>query len=233
MLPFDRFEALSFDCYGTLIDWESGILSALRPVLSRHGIEATDDRILTSYAAGEERAEAEHYRPYREVLREVMRGLGARFGFTPAAEELDRLALSIEEWPAFADTVESLRLLKRRYRLAIVSNIDDDLFSASARRLEIPFDEVITARQVRSYKPRPAHFETALDRLGLESDRLLHVAQSLFHDIEPAQRLGLSTVWVNRRDGRGGFGATPPGNARPDLEVPDLRTLARLAVPAG
>jgi len=233
MLPFERFEALSFDCYGTLIDWESGILSALRPVLSNHGIEETDDQLLAAYAAEEEKAEGDEYRPYREVLREVMRGIGDRFGFTPAADELDCLALSIEQWPAFADTIESLHLLKRRYRLAIISNIDDDLFSGSARRLEVPFDEVITARQVRSYKPRPAHFETALERLGLERDRLLHVAQSLFHDIEPAQRLGLSTVWVNRRQGREGFGATPPGDARPDLEVPDLRTLARLAVPAG
>ena len=232
MLPFERFEALSFDCYGTLIDWESGILSALRPILSRRGIQAADGPILAAYAALEEKAEAGDYRPYLDVLRKVMLGIGDHFGFTPAADELDRLAVSIEQWPPFPDTVESLHLLKRRYRLAIVSNIDDDLFSGSARRLEVPFDAVITARQVRSYKPRPLHFETALERLNLARERVLHVAQSLFHDIEPAQRLGLSTVWVNRRQGREGFGATPPCHARPDLEVPDLRTLARLAAPA-
>ena len=232
MLPFERFQALTFDCYGTLIDWESGILSALRPVLSRHGIETTDDEVLAAYAASEERAEGGAYRPYREVLREVMLAVGDRFGFTPAAEERDRLAASIEGWPPFPDTIEALRLLKRRYRLAILSNIDDDLFTATARRLEVPFDEVITASQVRSYKPRPAHFETALERLGLQRDRLLHVAQSLFHDIAPAHRLGLSTVWVNRRHDREGFGATPRGDARPDLELPDLRALSRLAVAA-
>jgi 2-haloacid dehalogenase len=232
MLPFERFEALTFDCYGTLIDWESGILNALRQVLSRHGIEAADDQILAAYAAEEEKAESGDYHPYREVLRKVMRGVGARFDFAPSDGELDHLAASIEAWPPFPDTIESLHTLKRRYRLAIVSNIDDDLFSGSARRLEVPFDEVITARQVRSYKPRPAHFEAALERLGVKRDRLLHVAQSLFHDIEPARRLGLSTVWVNRRQGREGFGATPPGDAKPDLEVPDLRTLVRLAVPA-
>jgi len=232
MLPFERFDALTFDCYGTLIDWESGILTALRPVLSRHGIEAADTRVLAAYAAEEESAEEGDYRPYRDVLRAVMRGLGGRFGFTPAADEIDCLSASIEAWPPFPDTLEALRLLERRYRLAIVSNIDDDLFSGTARRLEVEFDEVITARQVKSYKPRPAHFETALQRLGLPRDRLLHVAQSLFHDIAPARRLGLSTVWVNRRHDREGFGATPPSEARADLEVPDLRTLARLAVPS-
>ncbi len=232
MLPFERFEVLTFDCYGTLIDWERGILNALRPVLARHGVERSDDEVLSSYAAAEEKAESGPYRSYREILQEVMRELGDRFGFTPSAGELDRLAASIEEWPPFPDTIAALHTLKRRYRLAIVSNIDDDLFSGSARRLEVPFDDVITARQVRSYKPRPAHFEAALERLAVQRDRVLHVAQSLFHDIAPARRLGLSTVWVNRRRDREGFGATPPGDARPDLEVPDLRTLARLAVPA-
>jgi 2-haloacid dehalogenase len=233
MLPFERFEALTFDCYGTLIDWERGILDALRPLLARHLVDRADDEILSCYAAEEERAERGPYRSYREVLREVVRQLGDRLGFAPAGGDLDCLGASVGSWPPFPDTVEALRSLKRRYRLAIVSNIDDDLFAVTARRLEVPFDQVITAGQVRSYKPAPAHLETALERLGVGRDRLLHVAQSLFHDIEPARRLGLATVWVNRRRGRAGSGATPAGTARPDLEVADLASLARLAVPGG
>lgn len=228
MLRFERFRALSFDCYGTLIDWETGILGALRPVLARHGVVADDERLLGLYAAAETETEAGPYRRYREVLREVMKRLAAGLGYEPSAGEIDVLASSLPEWPPFPDTIASLRALSSRFRLAIASNIDDDLFAATRRRLGVDFDLVTTAEQVRSYKPGAAHFTKTLEGLGLERDALLHVAQSLFHDIAPAKSLGIAAVWVNRRAGREGGGATPPSGARPDLEVPDLASLVRL-----
>ena len=218
----------SFDCYGTLIDWERGILTALRGLLRRQGVPCDDERLLTLYAAFEAEAEAGPYMPYREVLRRVMVRMAAAFSFPLEAADEDCLAASLADWPAFPDTVAALRRLETRYRLAIVSNVDDDLFAGTRPRLGVDFDVVTTAQQVRSYKPATAHFTTALARLGLPPAEVLHVAQSLFHDIPPAKSLGMTTVWVNRRAGRPGFGATPPANARPDLEVPDLRSLAAL-----
>jgi len=229
MLRFDRFDALTFDCYGTLIDWESGLLAALRPVLRRHGVECDDERLLALFASTEQEIEAGPYRLYSEVLGEVMERIGSALGFAPDATERDSLSGSIAIWPPFPDTLEALGVLKGRFRLAIVSNVDDVLFAGSASLLGVTFDQVITAEQVRSYKPAPAHFEAALKRLALPVERVLHVAQSRFHDIAPAKALGFSTIWVNRRSGRRGSGATPEGGAVPDLEVADLATLARLA----
>ncbi|HEX5506558.1 MAG TPA: haloacid dehalogenase type II [Thermomicrobiales bacterium] len=228
MLAFDRYTHLTFDCYGTLIDWERGILATLRPLLARHDAMLTDDQILELYGEFEAAAEAGPYQPYRDVLAAVVDGFGARLGFNPTAAERDALAASVGDWPAFPDTVDALHALARRYRLAILSNVDDDLFAGSARRLGVDFAAVITAQQVGSYKPDRRNFRAALARLGVPADRVLHVAQSLFHDIAPAKDLGLATLWVNRRHDRPGFGATPPATARPDLEVPDLRTLARM-----
>jgi 2-haloacid dehalogenase len=232
MLDFTRFECLTFDCYGTLIDWESGILAALRPVLEAHGVQLSDAEILELYAQLEAEAEQGEYRRYREVLEAVVRGFRKRFGFTPSWTEISALPNSLKEWEPFPDTVEALRELTTRYKLAVISNIDDDLFKFTARKLQVPFDFVITAEQARSYKPSLNNFKLALERLGLPSDKVLHVAQSLYHDIAPAKMLGLSTVWVNRRRGKAGHGATRPSEAAPDLEVPDLKSLALLAVPA-
>ncbi|MGN6758161.1 MAG: haloacid dehalogenase type II [Thermomicrobiales bacterium] len=228
MFEFDRFTHLTFDCYGTLIDWERGILAALRPVLTEHGLSVSDDAILELYGELEAAAEAGPYQPYRAILATVIDGFGARFGFTPTTVEREALAASVGDWPAFPDTVESLHTLARHFQLVILSNIDDDLFALSARRLRTDFAAVITAQQVGSYKPNRANFRFALQRLGVPSTQVLHVAQSLFHDIVPAKELGLTTVWVNRRHDRPGFGATPPASARPDLEAPDLQTLVRL-----
>ena len=225
----DGFEILSFDCYGTLIDWEAGILAALAPVLARHGCEVPADDLLRAYAILETAAEGGPYRPYAAVLQEVVAGLGRRFGFAPTAGECDALAATIADWPPFPDTVAALGRLKTKYRLAVISNIDDDLFAGSARALGVGFDWVVTAQQVASYKPSLDNFRAALARFGSPADRVLHVAQSLFHDIAPARTLGLRTVWVNRRRGREGSGATPPATARPDLEVGDLAELAVLA----
>jgi 2-haloacid dehalogenase len=226
MLAFDDFDVLTFDCYGTLIDWESGIGSALRPVFGHHKIRADMDRTLELYAELEAEAEQAEYRDYKTILATVLEGLGARLGFRPTPAETTRFSRSVEDWPPFSDSARALRALKQKYKLAIISNIDDDLFAFSARRLEVPFDWVITAQQARSYKPSLNNFRVAIERIGVPTARILHVAQSLFHDIAPAKELGLATVWVNRRHDTTGFGATPPARAQPDLEVPDLEALA-------
>jgi 2-haloacid dehalogenase len=228
-LDLDSFEILSFDCYGTLVDWESGILSALAPVLSRHRCSAAPHELLEAYGRLESRAQEPPYRPYAIVLREVMEGLGRLLGFAPAASELDTLASSIPAWPLFPDTRQALRALRTKYRLAVLSNIDDDLFAMTAPALGVEPEWVVTAAQVGSYKPSLENFRRALARFGRPKQKVLHVAQSLFHDIAPARALGLSSVWVNRRHGLPGAGATPPADARPDLEVHDLKSLASLA----
>lgn len=230
MLDFDQFEYLTFDCYGTLIDWERGIVAALRSVLERHHVELTDDAILERFGALESVAERPPYKSYRQVLAKVLDGFGQEFRFAPTDAERDAFSASVGDWPAFSDSPEALRKLSTRFKLVILSNVDDDLFAQSANRLEVEFDTVITAQQVGSYKPDRRNFHVLRERLGNQPERILHVAQSLFHDIAPAKSLGLTTVWVNRRHGRAGFGATPPAEATPDLEVPDLATLAKLAV---
>jgi 2-haloacid dehalogenase len=230
MMDFDDVEALTFDCYGTLVDWERGIVEALAPILAAHGIaDDGEDALLERFARLESGIQAGPFLDYREVLARVARGYGAELGFRPSEGEVAGFAASVPSWPPFADTVDALRALATRYRLAVVSNVDDDLFSGTARRLGVTFDYVVTAQQVRGYKPGRAHFDEVLRRLQLPRERVLHVAQSLFHDIAPAKALGFSCVWVNRRAGRPGGGATAPAAAAPDLEVPDLATLVALA----
>jgi 2-haloacid dehalogenase len=229
MIDLDAFDVLSFDCYGTLIDWERGILAALAPIFDAHGVVLNPDATLELFGELESAVEAGEYVAYRVVLMRVLEGLGVRLGFLPSARELETFSTSVRDWPAFPDSPGALRRLKSRHKLAIISNIDDDLFAHSARRLEVPFDWVVTAQQIRSYKPSLENFRRAHERIGVAPARILHVAQSLFHDIAPARRLGLSTVWVNRRHGKPGAGATPRAHAEPDLEVPDLQTLAQRA----
>lgn len=224
-LNLDRFDLLTFDCFGTLIDWESGILAALVPLLRANGARASEDDILAVYAELESDLERAPYRPYRAVLRDVVLGFGRRFDFEPDAEEIASLERSLAVWPTFPDTVAALSALGGRYRLAVISNVDDELFVPVAKALGDPFDSVITAEQVGAYKPSASVFEKALELLGTPADAVLHVAQSLYHDIAPARTLGLSTMWVNRRKGKQGFGATPEASAEPDLEVPDLASL--------
>jgi 2-haloacid dehalogenase len=225
MLNLRDLQVLTFDCYGTLIDWETGIWEALRPVLANHGIDMTTDQALELYSELESKAEREEYHDYRTVLKMVMEGFGARLGFVPAQSELHCLSESVKDWPAFPDSARALQAFKKKYKLAILSNIDDDLIAFSVQRL-VQFDWIITAQQAKSYKPSLNNFHLALERIGVPKNKILHVAQSLFHDIAPAKALGLSTVWINRRHNKAGFGATPPAQAQPDLEVPDLQTLA-------
>ncbi len=228
MINFQQFEVLSFDCYGTLIDWESGILAALKTILLNYNVSLSDEQILEIYAESESNQQAGEYLKYREILKKVVHFFCERNNLTPTQSELDYLAESIKDWEPFPDTVEALQALKKQYKLTIISNIDNDLFAYTANKLEVEFDWIITAEQVKSYKPSLQNFEFAIQRMGISHDKLLHVAQSIYHDIVPAKSMGLIAVWVNRRKGKEGFGATVAASGTPDLEVPDLKSLVSL-----
>lgn len=228
MIDFQQFEVLSFDCYGTLINWENGILSALNKILYNHNIQLSDNEILELFAQQESIQESGDYLKYRDILKNVVHDFGKTFNFTPTELEANALAESIQTWEPFPDTVKALKALKTRYKLTIISNIDDELFAYSAKKLEVEFDWLITAEQVKSYKPSSQNFERAIQRMGITPDKLLHVAQSIYHDIVPAKTMGITAVWVNRRKGQEGFGATVPASSNPDLEVPDLQSLVSL-----
>jgi 2-haloacid dehalogenase len=230
-VDFRAFDVLTFDCYGTLIDWETGILGGLQRVLDAHRADRVpDDELLVRYARAEADLEAGAYQPYREILSNVLRRVCAEAGVEPTDLEVRAFGGSVGEWPAFPDSTDALHRLAARFRLGVITNCDDDLFAASSQRLATTFDWVITAQQVGSYKPNRRNFEFAFDRIGVPPERILHVAQSLFHDHVPAKELGMTTVWVDRRHGRPGSGATPPATATPDLTVPDMATLAELAL---
>ena len=229
-IDYDRFDALTFDCYGTLIDWEAGLAAAFRPVLDAHGVAADDDDVLSRYARHEAEAAAGPYMLYRDVLAAGLSGVARELGFEPDAAELDAFSGSVGDWPAFPDSAAALRRLKQRYRLGVITNCDDDLFAASNERLGVEFDWIVTAEQVGAYKPSERNFHVAFERLGLPRERILHAAQSLFHDHVTAKRLGLTTVWINRRGGRAGSGATPVAEAAPDATFPDMAAFAAAAV---
>jgi 2-haloacid dehalogenase len=226
MLDFNRFEVFTFDCYGTLINWEDGILGCLRRILAAHDKNIDDATILQLYGDFEARAEHGEYRCYREVLQSVVQQFGAQLGFTPTDEEVRSLPDSLPQWKPWPDTVAALRELKKRFRLAIISNVDDDLFAATQPQLGVEFDQVITAQQAKAYKPSLKIFELALSRVGTPAHRILHIGQSLYHDVLPAQSLGLATVWVNRPSARAGVGAVKSADGRPDLQISSLAELA-------
>ena len=229
MLDFKEFDWLSFDCYGTLVDWETGISDAVDAALRSHDIEMTRSEILELFAEVEPQIQVgTGFLEYRRVLRRVMAMIGIQLDFQFTESDLTCLADTLPSWPIFPDTIPSLRAMKEHYKLAIISNVDDDLFAQTAKVLEVPFDTVVTAQQVRSYKPDLSNFHTALERMDVDKSRWLHIGESLYHDIGPANELGISSIWVNRGHDREGAGATRPSDAQPDLEVPDLATLVRL-----
>jgi 2-haloacid dehalogenase len=230
MLDFSQFEWLSFDCYGTLIDWETDLLGYLRPLIQSKGHALNDAQILSLYSELEPRAQSGPYRCYRDVLAQVVRDFARELSFSVSTSETNGLAESIRSWQPFADTNAALRRLRSRYKLAVLSNIDDDLFAFTAPKLEGCFDAVVTAQQVHSYKPSFNNFEALLRRFQIPRERLLHVAESLYHDVAPAHALEIATVWVNRRRGKDAA-ATKLVEAHPDLEVADVGKLAELAVP--
>lgn len=221
------FSWISFDCYGTLIDWEEGLLEALKPLLKRSSVETHPLEVLRLYAELESRFERT-YRPYREVLRWVLRGLAERLGFElhPAEEYL--LAEALPGWRPFPEVNETLRSLRDRgLKLAIISNIDRDLIAETLKHFTVSFDLVVTAEEARSYKPDLRIFELMLEKIPVPRERVLHVGQSLFHDILPAKKLGLASCWV-KRPGRDPYGATPRAEARPDFVISDLSELLAL-----
>lgn len=226
-MSFESIRLITFDCYGTLIDWENGMLAALRPLLSRDGRRVSDLQILELYGEIEAELEAGPYLPYRQVLAQAARELGRRVGTEVSAEEGSAFAESLTRWEPFIDTLPALQSLAKRFRLGIISNVDDDLFGATRKKLTaVEFDFVITAQQMQSYKPSHSNFEEAIRHSGLSKDQVLHAGQSLYHDVAPANALGIANVWVNRPSIRPGAGAARPGTATPNYEV---RTLAELA----
>jgi 2-haloacid dehalogenase len=228
-IDYGRFDALTFDCYGTLIDWETGILAGLRASLAGLRPPPSDDELLERYARAEAALEAGPYLRYREVLARGLADVCRAYGVEPTDAAADAFGGSVPDWPAFPDSAAALARLKTRFRLGVITNCDEDLFAGSKRRLGIEFDWIVTAESVGSYKPNPRNFTIALERIGVPGERVLHVAQSLFHDHVPAGRLGLSSVWIDRRHGRAGSGATPPADARPDATFPDMASFAEAA----
>lgn len=225
MLDHAAIEVLTFDCYGTLIDWETGLGQRLTALLGG------DDRegLLERYGRHEAEAEAGPYRTYREVVATGLRGVAEEVGAQLSEEQVAAFADAVGDWPAFEDSAAALARLKERYRLGVITNCDDDLFARSNAKLGVEFDWVITAQQVGAYKPAEDGFHEAFARIGLPRERILHVAQSLFHDHVTAKRLGLSTVWIDRRQGRAGSGATPATEAAPDATFPDMASFAAAA----
>jgi 2-haloacid dehalogenase len=224
-LAFDAYDVLTFDCYGTLIDWEAGLLAALRDAVpAAAGVD--DDALLESYARHEAAAERPPYRSYREVLATGVRGVAADLGLGVDDEAVARFSESVRDWPAFPDSKDALARLHERFRLGVITNCDTDLFASSSERLGISFDWVVTAELARAYKPELTGFELAFATIPVPRERILHVAQSLFHDHVPAKALGLTTVWIDRRHDRPGTGATPPAQATPDAVYPGMAEFA-------
>ena len=225
MIEYRGFDVLTFDCYGTLIDWESGIAAGVRMQLGDAVAAVSDEDIVSAFAAVEHEAEVP-YKSYREVLALSLRGIGERLGVPVSDAQATGFGSSVGQWPAFPDSAEALQRLHDRFKLAVITNCDDDLFGQSERRLGVSFDYVITAQQAGSYKPDHANFLLAFERIDEPRERILHVAQSLFHDHVPAKSLGMTTIWIDRRHDRPGFGATPPASATPDAHFQSMQAFA-------
>jgi 2-haloacid dehalogenase len=212
-LDLTTFKALSFDCYGTLIDWEAGIAAVLGRWAREQGLDRTDEELLLAYADNEAAVERETPEAlYPDVLADAFRRTGGTLGRPVSDEWAQRLGRSVPDWPAFPDSADALARLATHYRLIILSNVHRDGFAGSNRRLHGDFAAIITAEDVGAYKPAENHFrvlEATLPELGVDRSELVHVAQSLFHDHVPAKREGLPSVWINRRHDRPGWGATP------------------------
>ena len=229
MLDLSHCDSLSFDCYGTLIDWESGLLRAFAQLLERPLDELDKVDLFSRYARIEAELESPPYIRYREVLHCAAIQIARELNVSLPLDAGERFAESIRDWEPFPDTVSALERLAKRYRLYILSNVDDDLFASTARKLEVQFAGTITAEQVGSYKPNPRNFERLLEVVG-SRERHVHVAESLFHDHLPAQQMGIRSIWINRGRNQGEGGASGKAEAKYDLELPDLASLADLAV---
>lgn len=230
-LDLTAYNALSFDCYGTLIDWEAGIAAVIGPWARRNDPSLTDEQVLVAYSENEAAVEREAPTTlYPDVLREAFRRTGKDLGYEVTDADADALGTSVPDWPAFEDSADALARLKKHYKLIILSNVDRESFAGSNRRLQVEFDEILTAQDIGSYKPNPANFQALLKRVDEIGDtgKLLHVAQSLFHDHVPGKEAGLPSVWINRRHDQPGWGATPDPRigVTPDLEFPSMAAFA-------
>jgi 2-haloacid dehalogenase len=207
-MQLSQFKALSFDCYGTLIDWEAGIVDALGPLGRRSGV--SPEKLLEAYGQVEHELElAFPALAYSRLLEKVHERLSEKLGVPANVEEAMAFGASVGNWPAFPDTVEALAYLKQHFQLVILSNVDRKSFAASSRRLGVTFDQVLTAEEIGSYKPDLRNFEYLLSRVaeaGIAKAELLHVAQSLFHDHVPANRMNIASAWIDRRAGKAGGG---------------------------
>lgn len=215
-----NWDTITFDCYGTLVDWEAGITGSFIDAAAADGVSLDADEVITAYHRVERRVQAGAYRRYHDILCETALRVAERLGWPLTPRRADFLAETLPDWPVFDDTRPALERLKSRYRLAILSNIDDDLLAATIERIGVEFDWTVTAQGTRSYKPAHGHFREALRLLGGARERWLHAAQSYFHDIRPARELDVSAVWVNRKD------EVQPEGPAPLHVVRDLAELA-------
>jgi 2-haloacid dehalogenase len=215
----DSIYTLSFDCYGTLIDWRRGVAEAARSIPALRNADLA--RLVADRELIEREIELGPYLPYGEVVARSIGEAARAQDLELSTDEARAFAASQASWPPFEEARQVLAILAERWQLVILSNVEDEVLRASVRLLGAPFEELVTAEQLRSYKPKPAHFEAALARLGIEKQNLLHVACSLYHDVRPARALGIATAWVDR-DGEG-----VPADLDPQLVVPDLASLAR------
>jgi len=228
------FKVLTFDCYGTLIDWEAGIAHALQGLVDKAGLSSrTRDQLLESFARHEADQQSKTpAMPYAQLLAVVYRRLADEWGVATTDQEASRFGASVPDWPEFPDSVGALQYLKQHYKLVILSNVDRASFRASNARLRVEFDAIYTAQDIGSYKPSPRNFEYLLQHLdqefGLKARDVLHTAQSLFHDHGPANRFGLASAWIDRRHAQQGWGATvpPPGTPRYDFRFESLIEMA-------
>ena len=227
------FEVLSFDCYGTLIDWESGILKNLRPLTKQLAEQLLPDEILSAH--GELESAQQEKTPqmlYRDILASVYEQLSKKWGVSVEREACERYGLSVGEWEPFEDTVEALRYLKKHFKLVILSNVDNRNFADSNKRLKVEFDYVFTAEDIGSYKPADRNFEYMLEHLGtrgVRKEQILHTAESLFHDHGPANRFGIRSCWIHRRHEKQGFGATKDPGKTPTYDF-RFTSLGEMAV---
>jgi 2-haloacid dehalogenase len=233
---FSHVRACSFDCYGTLIDWEQGIADALAGWAGQHAVGLDSEELVDLFSRYESGVQQAHpTASYPQVLEMTLERIAAACGATASRPECELFAASVGNWPPFPDSAAALERLAQRFDLIVLSNVDRASFARSAALLGTEFDLVITAQDTGVYKPDPASFRALLEAVsarGLEPSQLLHVAQSLYHDHEPAKAAGLATVWIDRRHDRDGFGATPPpsGGVQPDWRFGSLIEFADAAV---
>jgi 2-haloacid dehalogenase len=226
------FKALTFDCYGTLIDWEAGMLTALEPLASRSKPPRSRAEILETYAVHE--SSQEHYTPtlkYSQLLAVTYKRIAENWSTPASWDECVAFGQSLRNWPAFPDSPAALQYLKKHYRLYVLSNVDNESFSHSNRRLEVQFDGIMTAEDIGSYKPSLRNFEYLLERLasqGIRKHEILHVAQSLFHDHRTANEIGIASCWINRQHDKPGSGATRRPEAMPRLNF-QFNSMSELA----